>query len=215
MNKQLTLGVVAALSIASGQAYAVDCPTTPTVMSSIFIPGFTCTIGDKTFSDFTTTAVTSNLVAFSESGSDTTLALSTANSGGAGFGSDMRTYGFTVTVDPAAVAAGTRIDAYTLAIGSGPAATTSATIMGSNSGTNSTGPLTGPQTNTLTFSEPDKFNTVSISTTQSNNGNARVNSLTNTFVQSTVPVSVSEPMSLSLFGLGLTGLCFAGRRRRS
>jgi hypothetical protein len=224
MNKQLPLGVVAALLMAGGQANAqVACPTSPTVMSSVFgttaasIASFSCTIGDKTFDDFSfpggnNSQFLGNLVNFAISGPDTSIAFRTSSATGVGFGNGTHMFDFTVTIDPADVAAGTRIVTYRIDTGGVAGLSTSATITGSDSGTNVVGPLAGSRMALVDLAPGDTFNVAAVSTTQSNPSAGRLNSLINTFTQST-PVSVSEPMSLALFGLGLAGLGFARRRR--
>jgi hypothetical protein len=218
MNKQLPLGMVAALLIAGGQANAqVACPTVATAISTIAVSGFSCTIGDKTFSDFifpggNNASFMSQLVDFAISGPDTSIAFMTSSATGSGFGNGTHMFDFTVTIDPADVAEGTRIVTYRIDTAGGAALSTSATITGDHSGTNVVGPLAGSRMALVDLAPGDTFNVAAVSTTQSNPSAGRLNSLINTFTQST-PVSVSEPMSLALFGLGLAGLGFARRRR--
>src|SRR5215469_4637199 len=70
------LGGIAAVSLlmTGGEAQAATCPTDTSI--SILVPGFSCTLGDKTFSNFTLTgAPSSATIAFGENGPAVTVTL--------------------------------------------------------------------------------------------------------------------------------------------
>ena len=211
-NKPLiALGVVTALAMAGGQANAqTACPTVPTVISTLITsPSFSCTIGDKTFSDFSFPTnnlemIVRNDVVFT-GGTDTSVAFEK----GPGFPNGLNTFDFTVTIDPAGVAAGTTIVEHTLNVVGGT--TSGGTITGNNSGMHTIADAANPHTNMLPLSPADTSVMVSVHAGQTGSSSA-LGSVTNTFTQS-APTAVPEPMSLSLFGLGLGGLALARRRR--
>jgi len=221
MHKQLALGVAAGLLVVGGQAYTRPCPGTPTPISMVFIAGHTCTIGDKTFSAFSLglpIVDDANSVDFSEHGSNTTITLignSHPSTGtGHGFGPGDHSFGFDVTVDAPAAAAGTRIVSYTIMGTAGGGSPVATGTIGPHS-ISFTGNTLGTGHSTLDVSPGVTSDSVELTTTQAGGNSSRFSSITQTFGQRTVSAAVPEPISLSLFGLGLTGLWFAGRRRRS
>ena len=74
-NKPLTLGAVAALLAAGGNANGAVCPTSSPVMT-IESSGFSCTLGDKSFSSFFLLGVpTTATVSFGINGQDFAVTL--------------------------------------------------------------------------------------------------------------------------------------------
>jgi len=138
-------------------------------------------------------------------GTDTSVAFEK----GPGFPNGLNTFDFTVTIDPAGVAAGTTIVEHTLNVVGGT--TSGGTITGNNSGMHTIADAANPHTNMLPLSPADTSVMVSVHAGQTGSSSA-LGSVTNTFTQS-APTAVPEPMSLSLFGLGLGGLALARRRR--
>jgi len=218
-NRPLILGAVAAACMAAGQATAAPC--TDGSIVRLNAPGFTCTLGDTTLSDFSsnlnTTQLTNNRVEFSVSGSTETVVFVRVGNNDLGTGGNLRTFNFDVTVDPAPAAQGTTLSEYvvaargTTAMG-GTQFTSNATITGDNTPMQ-TASGTNPFQHTFALNRGDTSAEVSVS-----GGSGTANhlfSVTNTFTLSTATVGTPEPASLALFGLGLAGLGLAGRRKRS
>jgi len=197
-TKPLILGVVTALAMAGGQAYAVPCSNT--TVGALEVASFECTSGNFVFENFGITNVpTATMVNFS--GSDITVHKfnSTATSG---------SFDYTLAIAPTAPPLEFTTASANQTTPGGPTAA-HVTLTFSVNGN------AAPAISTTGSTE-----TLSVSGTSLNVGNALVipagateNLLRNTFTSQTPVAPVPEPMSLSLFGLGLTGLWFARRRR--
>ena len=197
----IALGVVMALAMAGGQAVASGCPTEISVGSIEGQTDFSCTLPGKTLDDFNfnRNVGQSQMLAITSSGSVDTITLSvpdgTALQPGtelnytiAATGTNSIVRGAAGNVAPSGVSGTlqvTRMNQFTVEI-----------------------PRNG---NATLFSEPNHtFNTVDVANRITEIG---VTSLFNSFTQSSRPSGVPEPMSLSLFSLGLGGLAFVRRRR--
>jgi hypothetical protein len=191
--------------MAGGQAYAAECPGS--ILVSAITPGFACSEDDKTFSSFdVVTGDPGALVLFRELGGPN-FEVSLSRGAGDFPATAEVTFDYTVAVNSgsATITRGTTgVDATQL---TGTAVSTVA-AMGGSFMTGS--PITNSGNAFIDFSPG--LSSVGVQSHSSINGN-ELTGITNIFTQTPV-VTTPEPASFALFGLGLVGLWFAGRRKR-
>jgi len=215
-NKQpIVLGVVAALALAGGQAYGqMACPsqTTVSAINAVTTPGgtpggFSCTLGDATLSSFALisshqTQLDPTKVDFSDAGGKPDVTFMGSFPGAPSNG----TLQFNIAKDtPGAIFTDVTLTAnVTGDVRNQLLMTNSAGVMLSQP------QFSGSGTSSQSVSDPK----LTLVRTNLFNFGGTTHSISFAFTQGTAPpAAVPEPMSLSLFGLGLTGLWLARRRR--
>lgn len=188
----------AAVGLFTAQAQAGVCPVLAPV--SIAGVGYSCTLGDVTFSNFTITGVPATaLLEFGQLGP---LSAVTLERDGAFLPVGTTIFDFTITTPQPIVLGAVGVDV------SFPTVTTVITMNGQALPT-----ITNSGTEVIFFSPGSRSVTVD-NTSHILTSTSEWNSLTDNFSQVPIRIGVLEPDSLLLMGLGISGLAFVWNRRR-